>query len=328
MRHRRSVGRMQLAHIVAAAAQAVDVGIRQIGDQRGQLRRLREKALAVVGAIVRRQGLELAVDGVRERAQQFARGIPSEQKVPIGTPQHLDHMPAGAGEQGFEFIDDAAVAAHRPVEPLQIAVDDEAQMVEAFARGQRQRADRFRLVHLAVAEEAPDPPLAALAQAAVMQIAQKPRLVDRVDRPQPHRAGRKLPEIGHQPRMRVRAQTVATDFASIVIELLLAQMTFEKGTRIHARRRMRLEEHQIAAAGLRRPFEEVLKADFEQIRRRRVGGDMAALLKAVAIGAHHHHQRVPADRRGQLCLQSLIPRIVRLPRQRDRVAVGRHPRPR
>ena len=35
---------------------------------------------------------------------------------------------------GFEFLDDLAVAAHRAVEPLQVAVDDEDQVVELLAR--------------------------------------------------------------------------------------------------------------------------------------------------------------------------------------------------
>ncbi len=59
---------------------------------------------------------------------------------------HLDHVPAGAAERRFQFLNDAAVAAHRPVQPLQVAVDHEDQIVELLARSQRQRAQRFRLI--------------------------------------------------------------------------------------------------------------------------------------------------------------------------------------
>ena len=69
---------------------------------------------------------------------------------------HLDHVPAGAAEDRFQFLNDLAVAAHRTVETLQVAVDDEDQVVEPFARGQRDRAERFGFVHLAVAQEGPD----------------------------------------------------------------------------------------------------------------------------------------------------------------------------
>ena len=62
----------------------------------------------------------------------------------------------GAAEVGLELLDDLAVAAHRAVEALQVAVDDEDEVVELLAAGERDRAQRLRLVHLAVAEEGPD----------------------------------------------------------------------------------------------------------------------------------------------------------------------------
>ncbi len=61
-----------------------------------------------------------------------------------------------AAECGFEFLNDLAVAAHRTVETLQVAVDDENQVVEFLARGEGDRAERFRLIRFAVAEERPD----------------------------------------------------------------------------------------------------------------------------------------------------------------------------
>ena len=56
----------------------------------------------------------------------------------------------------FQFLDDFSVAAHGPVEALEIAVDDEDQVVELFAGGQRDGPEGFRLVALAVAEEGPN----------------------------------------------------------------------------------------------------------------------------------------------------------------------------
>ena len=56
---------------------------------------------------------------------------------------------------GLELLDDLAVAAHRAVEALQVAVDDEDEVVELLPAGQRQGAERLGLVALAVAEEAP-----------------------------------------------------------------------------------------------------------------------------------------------------------------------------
>ena len=157
-------GGVDLDGVVAAAAQAVDVLVAQVGDERLQLVVLAEEDLAVEGAVLGREGLELAVDGVREGAHQRVAVVAREQHVPVRAPQALDHVPAGAGEHRLELVDDAAVAAHRAVEALQVAVDDEGAVVELLARGERERGDRLGLVHLAVAEEAPD---AALRRAAV-----------------------------------------------------------------------------------------------------------------------------------------------------------------
>ena len=125
------------------------------------------------------------------------RLVLSEQRVPVGAPQHLDHVPAGAAEQRLEFLDDLAIPAHRSVEPLQVAVDDERKVVEILARGQRQRANRFGLVHLAVAEDAPDAASRRVADAPMLQIAHESRMVNRAHRSDAHRAGRELPKVGH-----------------------------------------------------------------------------------------------------------------------------------
>ena len=79
-----------------------------------------------------------------------------EQRIPVVAPDHLDDVPAGAAEGGLELLDDLAVAAHRPVEALQVAVDDPDQVVEVLARRERDGAQRLGLVGLAVAEERPD----------------------------------------------------------------------------------------------------------------------------------------------------------------------------
>jgi hypothetical protein len=96
-----------------------------------------------------------------------------EQRIPVGTPDDLDDVPAGAAEVGFELLDDLAVAAHRAVEPLQVAVHDEDEVVELLARGERHRAERFGLVHLAVADEAQTLRPLGLDDAAVVQVRMK-----------------------------------------------------------------------------------------------------------------------------------------------------------
>ena len=77
--------------------------------------------------------LVIAIDRLAHPVDEDAIGIAGEQRIPIGTPDDLDDVPAGAAEGPFQFLNDLAVAADRAVEPLQVAVDDEDQVVEFLA---------------------------------------------------------------------------------------------------------------------------------------------------------------------------------------------------
>ena len=60
--------------------------------------------------------------------------------------------------------------------------------------------------HLAVAHEAPHPRAARIGDAAVVQVPVEMSLVNGVERPDPHRDRRELPELGHEPGVRVRRE--------------------------------------------------------------------------------------------------------------------------
>ena len=133
VRDRRRVGGVDLARVVAAAVERPDLVVGHVRDHLEQLRVLAEEVLAHVGAVARLERLVLAVDGLLHAREQPALGVAREQLVPARAPDDLDHVPARAAEHGLELLDDLAVAAHRPVEPLQVAVDDEDQVVELLA---------------------------------------------------------------------------------------------------------------------------------------------------------------------------------------------------
>jgi hypothetical protein len=76
-------GGVDLHRIVAAAAQAVDVLVAQVGDERLELRVPAEEDLAVEGAVLGRERLELAVDCLREGAHQGMAMVAREQHVPV-----------------------------------------------------------------------------------------------------------------------------------------------------------------------------------------------------------------------------------------------------
>ena len=215
--HRRGAGvlgrglvrRVDLAVVVAAAAELGEVVVGQVLDELAEPRIRPEEVLADVRAAGDRELLELAVERLVHLLDEQAVDVAREELVPLAAPDDLDDVPAGAAERRFELLDDLAVAADRAVEPLQVAVDDEGQVVEALARRDVERAERFGLVRLAVAEERPDARARRVEQPAVVEVAVVAGLVDGADRPEAHRDRRELPELRHQPRMRVGRQALA-----------------------------------------------------------------------------------------------------------------------
>ena len=137
------VGRVDLVRVVAAAVQPPDVLVGQVRHHLPELRVLAEEVLPGVGPALGLEVLVLAVDRLLHALAQQPLGVEVQQRVPVRAPDHLQHVPAGPAEGGFELLDDLAVAAHRAVEALEVAVDDEDEVVELLARGQRDRAERL-----------------------------------------------------------------------------------------------------------------------------------------------------------------------------------------
>jgi hypothetical protein len=117
----------------------------------------------------------------------------------------------------------------------QVAVDDEDQVVELLAPRERDRAEALRLVHLAVAAEHPHVPVRRVGEAAVVEILEEAGLVDGHDRPEAHGDGRELPEVRHQPGMRVGGEALAARLLAEVRELLLREPPFEESARVDTR---------------------------------------------------------------------------------------------
>ena len=71
----------------------------QVLDHLLQARVGTEEVLAVVGAGLDRQGLELAVGRAVHLVDEGAVGVAGEQVVPLAAPDDLDDVPAGATER-------------------------------------------------------------------------------------------------------------------------------------------------------------------------------------------------------------------------------------
>ena len=159
--------------------------------------------LARVGATLGLEGLVFTVDTFQESLAQKPLPIELQQGIPVRAPHDLDDVPARAAEQGLQFLDDLAVAPHWSVQSLQVAVDHEDQVVELLARSQRDGAERLGLIHFAVTQEGPHPAVLRVLQAAVLQVLHQARLIDGHHGRKPHADRGELPEIGHQPGMRI-----------------------------------------------------------------------------------------------------------------------------
>ena len=104
---------------------------------------------------------------------------------------------------------------------MQIAVHNEYEIIELLARGETDRAQRLRLIHLTVAAEHPHLPVTRVCQTTGVQVLQEPGLVDRHERPKAHRNRWKLPKLRHQLRVRVTRQSDAVYLLPEVIELCI-----------------------------------------------------------------------------------------------------------
>src|SRR6185437_9131844 len=108
---------------------------------------------------------------------------------------------------------------------------------------------------------------------------------------------RRLPVIRHQPRMRIRREPAPADFHAEAVELVFGQAAFQERTRVDARAGMALIENQIARMVLARRAPEMVETDVVQRGAGGETGDVPAEFARLAVGAHHHRHRVPADQR-------------------------------
>src|SRR5712692_2068923 len=139
-----------------------------------------EKVLPEVSAALDKIFLILAIGDLSHALDEETVAIVLDERVPIAAPDAFDYVPPRATENGFEFLNDLAIAADGTVQPLEVAVHDENQIVEPLARCERDGAERFGFVHLAVTQKRPDPAARRRLQPAVLEIPDKARVINRL----------------------------------------------------------------------------------------------------------------------------------------------------
>jgi hypothetical protein len=174
-----------------------------------------------------------------------------------------------------------------------------------------------------VSQERPHVALRGVGQAPAAEVLEEPGLVDRHQRPQPHRHRRELPERRHQPGVRIGRQASAPDLLAEPVELLLGHAPLQEGPGIEPRRRMPLEIDEVTAVGVGRGVPKVHLADVVERRRRLEAGDVPPELGGFLVGPQHRGQCVPPDQRPDAVLDRPVTGMTVLPLRRDRVQIGR-----
>jgi hypothetical protein len=123
-------GGVDLALVMTAALDAADLLVGTHAHDVSEARVVFDPVRADFRTTRHRVHLVIAVHRAFHARLEHALVVDGEQRVPLAAPDDLDDVPVCATEAAFEFLDDLAVAAHRAVEPLQIAVDDHDQIVE------------------------------------------------------------------------------------------------------------------------------------------------------------------------------------------------------
>src|SRR5215471_2889194 len=118
MLNRGSVGGVHLDWIVSTQPHTRELLVGKMLNHAQQPRIGAEQVLSEVSSALDQEFLVLPVGHFAQTAHQQAIAIVLNEVVPIAAPDDFDHVPSRATENGFEFLNDLAVATHRPVEAL------------------------------------------------------------------------------------------------------------------------------------------------------------------------------------------------------------------
>ena len=128
----RLVGGVNLAVVVATALERPDLFIRPVLDHGLGAGIAAEEVLADERTVVGLEALVVTIERCVHDVDEGAVVIGLKQRIPFAAPNDLDDVPAGTAEERLELLNDLAVTANRAVEALQIAVDDEVQVVQTL----------------------------------------------------------------------------------------------------------------------------------------------------------------------------------------------------
>ena len=104
---------------------------------------------------------------------------------------------------------------------------------------------------------------------AVVEVPVEARLIEGRDGAEAHRHRWVLPELGHEPRVRIarQARATAADLPTEVVEVVRAQAALEERTRVHTGCCVPLEVDVVPGLAVLLAAEEVVEADLVEAGR-------------------------------------------------------------
>src|SRR5262245_18644533 len=150
-----SISGVDLMRVVASKSQLRNLLVGEMPDHPQQTRICSEKMFSYIGARLCGVLLPLTIDDLAHAFNQRAFRVGSKQRIPVASPDDFDDVPASAAKDGLELLDDVAIAAHGTIQPLQVAIDDENQIVDLLARCKCDSTQSFGFVCFSITEKSP-----------------------------------------------------------------------------------------------------------------------------------------------------------------------------
>mmetsp|Transcript_111216 Transcript_111216/g.354233 ORF Transcript_111216/g.354233 Transcript_111216/m.354233 type:complete len:941 (-) Transcript_111216:544-3366(-) len=267
-------------------------------------------------------GITLAISIGRslQHLDEPAIRIIVHQLVPLATPDELNAVEASTAEHSLKLLDDLGIPSDRPIQALVVAIHDHDQIVQPLVARPGNGVDGLRLVHLAVADEAPDAARGGVGHATEVQVAEEASLRDRDERADAHGHRGVLPEVGHEPRVWVARHALAAHLLAEIHDPLEAEAALEVRTGIRSRRGVPLHVDLVAlAATVGLASEEVVHADLPDVANGGEGADVPAHTHGTLVAIADHDRRVPADEVGDPALHRDVAWVYGFHARRDAV---------
>ena len=105
-----------------------DVVIAQIFDEIEGLRTLTKEVLAGIRTAVELTVLQLTITDVIHDLLELSRLIAIKERIPLPTPDDLNHVPTSTTKYTFKLLDNFTIASNGAIEALKVTVNNKVKV--------------------------------------------------------------------------------------------------------------------------------------------------------------------------------------------------------